>query len=115
MCNTWQYPSKSEEEIGLDIYRKLPYLNTVNVTGGEPFLRKDLEDIVDVLKSKAKRLVISSNGYFTDRVLRLFEKRKDIGIRISIEGLPKANDELRGLSDGFDRGIRTPLSSTAWA
>ncbi|MBI2412861.1 MAG: radical SAM protein [Deltaproteobacteria bacterium] len=107
MCNTWQYPSKHDEEIGLSVYRKLPYLNTVNVTGGEPFLRKDLEDIVDVLKSKAKRLVISSNGYFTDRILRLFEKRKDLGIRISIEGLPKANDELRGLNDGFDRGIRT--------
>ncbi len=107
MCNTWQYPSKHDEEIGLDVYRKLPYLNTVNVTGGEPFLRKDLDEIVEVLKSKSKRLVISSNGYFTDRILRLFEKRKDLGIRISIEGLPKANDELRGLSDGFDRGIRT--------
>ena len=71
------------------------------------FLRKDLDDIVTVLKRKTKRLVISSNGFFTDRILKLFGKHKDIGIRISIEGLPKANDELRGIKDGFDRGIRT--------
>lgn len=107
MCNTWKYPTKREEEIGIPVYEKLPFLNTVNVTGGEPFLREDLDDIISVLKKKSKRLVISSNGFFTERILKLFDKHKDIGIRISIEGLPKANDELRGIRDGFDHGIRT--------
>jgi len=107
MCNTWKYPTKREEEIGVSVYEKLPFMNTVNVTGGEPFLREDLDDIVTVLKKKTNRLVISSNGFFTSRILKLFEKHRDIGIRISIEGLPKANDELRGIKDGFDRGIRT--------
>lgn len=107
MCNTWQFPSERTEEIGLSVYEKLPKMDAVNVTGGEPFLRENLEEIVGVLKKKTKRLVISSNGYFTDRTLKLFERHRDIGIRISIEGLPKANDELRGIKDGFDRGIRT--------
>lgn len=107
MCNTWQFPTKKEVEIGIDVYEKLPFMNTVNVTGGEPFLRDDLEDIIAILRKKTKRLVISSNGFFTERILNLFKKRKDIGIRISIEGLPKANDELRGIKDGFDRGLRT--------
>jgi MoaA/NifB/PqqE/SkfB family radical SAM enzyme len=107
MCNTWQFPSKKDEEIGIDVYEKLPFMKTVNVTGGEPFLREDLGDIINVLRRKTNRLVISSNGFFTERILSLFRKRKDIGIRISIEGLPKANDELRGIKDGFDRGIRT--------
>lgn len=107
MCNTWKFPSKKDEEIGVSVYEKLPFMNTVNVTGGEPFLREDLEDIISVLRRKTKRLVISSNGFFTDRIINLFKKRKDIGIRISIEGLPKANDELRGIKDGFDKGLRT--------
>lgn len=107
MCNTWKYPSKKEDEISVDIYKKLPFMKTVNVTGGEPFLRDDIEEIIAVLREKTKRLVISSNGFFTDRILNLFRKRKDIGIRISIEGLPRANDELRGIKDGFDRGLRT--------
>lgn len=109
MCNTWQFPSKREEEIGVPIYEKLPSMQTVNITGGEPFLREDLSDIVAILKKKANRIVISSNGFFTDRILKLFDKHKDIGIRISIEGLPKANDELRGIKDGFDYGMRTLL------
>jgi MoaA/NifB/PqqE/SkfB family radical SAM enzyme len=107
MCNTWQYPTKREDEIGVDIYEKLPFMNTINITGGEPFLRDDLDDIISVLKKRTKRLVISSNGFFSDRIVKLFEKHPNIGIRISMEGLPRANDELRGIQNGFDRGIRT--------
>ncbi len=109
MCNTWKYPSGQKEEINTDTYRKLPMMKTVNVTGGEPFLRDDLDEIIAVLKKKTARLVISSNGYYTDRIIRLFEKHKDIGIRISIEGLPDVNDELRGIKNGFDHGVRTLL------
>jgi MoaA/NifB/PqqE/SkfB family radical SAM enzyme len=110
MCHTWQFPTKREEEIGIDVCEKLPFMGTVNVTGGEPFLRDDIEDIVDVLKKKTKRIVISSNGFFTSRILKLFERHRDIGIRISIEGLPRANDELRGIEDGYDRGMRTLIA-----
>ena len=107
MCNTWQNPTKTDKEIGASVYEKLPFMKTVNVSGGEPFLREDLDEIVSILKRKTKRLVISSNGFFTEKILKLFEKHRDIGIRISIEGLSKANDELRGMKDGFDKGIRT--------
>jgi radical SAM protein with 4Fe4S-binding SPASM domain len=78
-------------------------------TGGEPFLREDIEEIVCVLRKKARRVVVSTNGYFTDRILEVARKNRDIGIRISIEGLAAANDELRGIRDGFDRGLRTLL------
>jgi Fe-coproporphyrin III synthase len=109
MCNTWQNPTNQKDEIGTDIYETLPFMDTINVTGGEAFLREDIDDVISVLKKKTKRLVISSNGFFTERIIKLFEKHRDIGIRISIEGLPKANDELRGLKDGFDRGLKTLL------
>lgn len=109
MCDCFHYPTRPEEEIPVKTIAKLPKLNFANITGGEPFIRKDIEEIVDVVRSKADRVVISSNGYFSDRILNLFEKRQDIGIRLSIEGLPKSNDAIRGITDGFDRGIRTLL------
>jgi MoaA/NifB/PqqE/SkfB family radical SAM enzyme len=108
MCNTWKYPSDPKEEIGLAEVEKLPGgLAFVNVTGGEPFIRKDLPDIVELARTKSRRVVVSTNGYFTNRVVKLARRFPDIGMRISLEGLPKANDELRGIKNGFDHGLRT--------
>lgn len=107
MCNIWKFPTKKEEEVKVRDLEKLPRMRFTNITGGEPFLREDIEDIVKVIKKKSKRIVISTNGFFTERIINLAKKNKDIGIRISIEGLSKANNELRGIKNGFDRGLRT--------
>jgi len=109
MCNTWQYPTKVGEEITVEDIKKLPSMKFTNITGGEPFLRQDIEEIVNVVKRKTQRLVISTNGFFTDRIVSLAQKHPDIGVRISLEGLPKANDELRGIKNGFNNGLRTLL------
>ena len=109
MCHTWQHPSKKDEEFSSDLVDKLPDgLSFINITGGEPFLRSDIEEIVKKTLKKTKRSVISTNGYFTNKIVKLAEMYDNrIGIRISIEGLPVANDELRGIKDGFDHGLRT--------
>lgn len=107
MCSIWRHPTKPADEIGVEVYEKLPQMGSVNLTGGEPFLRADIDDIVSVLKTKARRIVISSNGWFVDRTIRLFEKHgNSIGIRISIEGLASANDRIRGMASGFDHALR---------
>lgn len=55
--------------------------------------------------------MINSNGYFTDKMISIVQKLGNtIGFKISIEGLPAANDELRGLKNGFDHGLRTLVS-----
>jgi len=109
MCHTWKFPTRKEEELESKYYEKLPKTTFTNITGGEPFLRDDIADIIGIVKEKTKRIVISTNGFFTRKIVEIARKNKDIGIRISIEGLPKANDELRGIKDGFDRGLRTLL------
>ncbi|HEX9061802.1 MAG TPA: radical SAM protein, partial [Clostridia bacterium] len=110
MCNTWQYPTKNSEEITVKDIEKIPSgLKFANITGGEPFVRDDIEEIISVVKKKTKRLVISTNGYFTGKMIDVAKKNRDIGFRISLEGLPAANDELRGIKDGFDHGLRSLL------
>ncbi len=70
MCNTWQHPSRKSEEFSSDLLDKIPEgLKFINITGGEPFLRDDLDQIVRMALKKTKRLVISSNGYFTRRII----------------------------------------------
>jgi MoaA/NifB/PqqE/SkfB family radical SAM enzyme len=107
MCETWKNPPESAREITLDVIERLPEMFFCNITGGEPFVRRDLPEIVEVLRKKAKRIVISTNGFFTDRIVSLCGKYPDLGIRISIEGLKKANDTIRGIPDGYNRTIKT--------
>lgn len=107
MCNRYKKPSQPEEEISLDTIRKLPPMYFTNITGGEPFIREDLPDIVRELSKKSDRIVISTNGFFTDRIVALCREFPNIGIRISIEGLEETNNKIRGLEDGFNRGYST--------
>ena len=107
MCNRYKEPSKIEDEISLDTIKKLPRMYFTNITGGEPFLRDDLEEIVEILMKKSDRIVISTNGYLKDKIISLAKRFPTIGIRISIEGLEQTNNSIRGLENGYKRGIET--------
>lgn len=107
MCNRYKAPSKPEEELSVETIKKLPRMSFTNITGGEPFIRTDLSDIVRELDKLSDRIVISTNGFFTDRIVALAKEFPHIGIRISIEGLEKTNNEIRGLENGYQRGYQT--------
>ncbi len=104
MCDIWKYPTDEKKEITAEELEILPNFKFVNITGGEPFLREDLEDIVDVMFKKAPRIVISTSGWHEDRVIRLAQKYPQIGIRVSIEGVQCTNDDLRGRKGGYEKG-----------
>lgn len=110
MCNIWKNPTDKREEIQAADLRSLPRLKFINLTGGEPFIREDLAEIVEECYRHTDRIVISTSGWFEDRVIALARRFPQIGIRISIEGLSQKNDELRGHQGGFDRGLRTLLT-----
>lgn len=110
MCNIWQYPTDKKEEIKAADLKSLPKLKFISLTGGEPFIREDLAEIVEECYRHTNRIVISTSGWFEDRVIALAKKFPNIGIRISIEGLSQKNDELRGQNGGFDKGLRTLLT-----
>lgn len=107
MCSRYKAPSSPEEEISIETIKKLPRMYFTNITGGEPFIRTDLREIVRELLKKSDRIVISTNGFFMNRIIELCKEFPDIGIRISIEGLEKTNNEIRGLKDGYQRGKKT--------
>lgn len=107
MCNRYKKPSKPDEELTVEAIKKLPPMYFTNITGGEPFIRQDLREIVAELYKKSDRIVISTNGFFTDRIVELCKEFPNIGIRISIEGLEETNNSIRGLEDGFNKGYTT--------
>jgi MoaA/NifB/PqqE/SkfB family radical SAM enzyme len=107
MCNIWK--ERPTNEVAPDFYRKLPKsIRTVNVTGGEPFTRKDLAAIVRTIDEACDRprIVISSNG-FLPKVVRatvseILEFKPDVGVRISFDGIAETHDEIRGKRGVFD-------------
>jgi len=107
MCYTWKHPSKKEDEIRPGDLLTLPSMVRLNITGGEPFLRDDLGEILDVVKRKAKRVVISSNGFLTKRTLDVMNKHRDVGIRISVDGIGETHDKIRGVKGAHHKTIET--------
>ena len=55
------------------------------------------------------RVVISTSGWHYDKIVKLAKRFPKIGIRVSIEGLSQANDDLRGRPGGFDNGLKVLL------
>lgn len=106
MCDIWENPTDKKREISAKDLEILPNFKFVNITGGEPFVRRDLDEIVEVMYKKSDRIVISTSGWHTDRIIKMVEKFPNIGIRVSIEGLSQRNDDLRGREGSFDRALR---------
>ena len=63
MCYIWQNPTLPKEEISIETLKKLPSnFDNINISGGEPTLRKDLAEIVDVLVEDGDG-VVAVNSY----------------------------------------------------
>ncbi len=105
----------SDNELRLDEYEKIskhiPLINILGISGGEPFLRNDLSEIVSIIYKNCSPLVVDlpTNGYCVDSVLRQSEeivkycKNMLIDIQLSIDGPEAIHNDIRGLKDGFRR------------
>ncbi len=80
------------------------------LTGGEPFLRKDIFELIRyVLRDGKNQLIVLSNGTLLDKEtvsgLKPFRK-KNLNLQISIEGPNKeTNDFIRG-KGSFERAVK---------
>ena len=109
MCNIWKHQTRPLDELDPAFYDKLPPGLRINITGGEPTLRADIDEIFAKLYPKAALLELSTNGYYTEKIVALANKYPNILIRVSLEGLPALNHAKRGTPDGFDHALRTML------
>jgi len=107
MCYVWQNPTLPEAEVGLPVLEKIPHgISYLNLTGGEPTLRRDLGEIVDLLYPRAMTLEISSNGTNPERLEPIIRKYPNVKIRFSLDGMGEVNDRVRGEKGGFDRKLQ---------
>lgn len=119
MCNIWQKPvSKTElklHEID-NFFQKANKFSWVGITGGDPFLRKDITEITDIVLNYCHQLSaihFATNGQLTDRVLSVVEniRRKNSNLNIvftvSIDGPPDSHNLIRGRDKTWETAMET--------
>jgi len=98
----------------------------LNITGGEPFVDKDLEPLLEYISKFKEYLLFNflSNGtLINDKTIALIKKYKPIFVQISIDGDEATHNKIRGVGafatsmKGIKRlkenGIRVLISFTA--
>lgn len=112
MCNIWQI--KSFPEMPAEAYLKLPKsLRFINISGGEPFLRTDLVDIIKTIKKACPKagLNISTNGFLVDTIKRVLPKileiDSNISVSVSIDGVGKMHEQVRRVDHAWEKVLET--------
>lgn len=90
-------------------------LMNVNLTGGEPFARKDLADIAKlyIKNSSIQSIYITTNGSLPDRVSNFidevhdYNKKIELSFQISIDDFPENHNKIRKIDDLFNKSLDT--------
>ena len=119
-CNIWQ--RKPTDELTTDELLTFIHRNRegawLDVTGGEPFLREDLGELLEAALREWRNLLIlhfPTNGFLTDRIVstakrlasRTSRSSARIIVTVSLDGDESLNDHIRGIKGGFRRQIET--------
>lgn len=114
MCDSWRMPRGTEldAEQVRRVFRDLGHLDVVRLTGGEPFLRADLEDVAEAVMAESSPgvLHITTNGSFPARIERLaqrFSRPSRLRFMVSFDGLAEVHDASRGRRVSFERAIES--------
>lgn len=81
------------------VKRPSPARGQINITGGEPFIRKDFLDLLEVFYSNRDlfSFAIFTNGSYIDETMAIrLRKLRPVFVQVSIEGTKETNDSIRG-------------------
>lgn len=118
-CFYWEELNKKKNELDLDeitrIARSLPNLLSLSLTGGEPYLRKDLPDIAAAFErhSNVRNIQIPSNGLLVDRTVARVEEllskvtRARVATGVSLDGPEAIHNEQRQNPKSFSTAVET--------
>ena len=114
MCDSWRKDSQGDLSLAdvERIFAQLPRMDAVRLTGGEPFVRKDLTEIARVAVSALEPalLHVTTNGFLTDRIVDFCERRPrtvPLKLLVSIDGVGDTHDVIRGHRGAFHAAMRT--------
>lgn len=123
ICSIWKTADPTAGELTLDEIREfftsesefLSGVKSVQLTGGEPFLRPDLIYIAESIwrNIPGAFIWIATNGTLPDFVVRETEAmlsmpgRGGLGVTVSIDGIGETHDSQRGVDGAYEKTLRT--------
>ncbi len=121
MCNIWQKKLDYQitpKELATALDNPLfSDVRSVGVNGGEPTLRKDLTDLVDVLYRELpslKHISLITNAYQDQIVIKRISEvgqvvkqyGGNLDVMVSLDGVGEVHDRVRGKPNNFERAVR---------
>lgn len=104
----------TKEEL-FELSRSLGRIENLNLSGGEPFIRKEFAEICRqfIRHNGVRQIYVPTNGYFTDRTVKavtetLEEKDLDLFVvELSLDGMPEFHDTFRVAKNAFNNAMET--------
>jgi len=114
-CSIWKTPSPDamRPDEWERVFAGAPHTVWANLSGGEIFLRNDLDEIVGALVRRMPDLYLvdfPTTGWYPERVLSACEQLVKGGVRrvlvtVSLDGPPDVHDRLRGRVGAHERAM----------
>jgi radical SAM protein with 4Fe4S-binding SPASM domain len=116
-CGIWRRKPSDElsaEEIEL-FSKNNPFFSWLNLTGGEPFLRKDLPEIAASFAENLSGLCLlnlTTNGLTPKPIESSMERIMALGIPrlmvvVSLDGCEEVHDRIRGIKGAWQKALET--------
>jgi len=117
-CFYWTSLNKKDDLTKDEIFalsESLGPIENLNLSGGEPFLRKEFSDICRqfIRHNGVKQIYVPTNGYFTDKTIAqisqtLEEPSLDLFVaELSLDGMPEFHDKFRVARHSFKKAMET--------
>lgn len=126
MCNIWRLAEKRDELslehiINFLSHHRFSRLVELDLTGGEPFLRKDFPELMAKIAGlkekrlpKLRTLALASNGLMPKLVARRVRRmlssiagKFDVALVCSLDGIGERHDAIRGIPGAYEKTMET--------
>ncbi len=93
------------------VFKQIPHLDSIRLTGGEPFLRHDMIELTQAILEGTNPAVVhvTTAGVMTKRILEYAEAvgSPKLHFKVSIDAVGARHDEIRGYRGLYDKSMRT--------
>jgi len=93
----------SEEEILNFLKKRRDFLEALSISGGEPFLQKDLKDFCKKVKDLGYKVKIDTNGTFPEKLKEMIEEKLVDYIAMDVKAPKEKYDKLSGVKTDIEQ------------